>query len=59
MRAQCDESDADKSAEVSWLRQNVMGRIKQYGQSASRPEIVTRIDAGLGGERLAQTADML
>src|SRR5713101_6973046 len=41
-----DVSDADKAAELTWLQENVMGRIKPYGRCASGPEIDTRIGAG-------------
>ena len=41
-----DVSDADKAAELTWLQENVMGRITPYGRCASRPEINTRIGAG-------------
>jgi DNA polymerase-3 subunit epsilon len=46
-----DVAEADKAAEVSWLRANVMGRIKPYGHCASQPEIGIPIDAGVGANR--------
>jgi hypothetical protein len=33
-----DVSDADKAAELTWLQENVMGRITPYGRCASRPD---------------------
>jgi hypothetical protein len=46
-----DVSDADKAAEVSWLRANVMGRIKPCGCCASRRGIGILIGAGAGENR--------
>jgi hypothetical protein len=43
-----DVQDADRAAEVSWLRANVMGPVKPYGPCALRREIDIRIDAGVG-----------
>jgi len=43
-----DISDADKTTEVAWLRENVMGRIKPGGRCVSRREIGIPIDAGVG-----------
>jgi DNA polymerase III subunit epsilon len=43
-----DVLDADKAAEVSWLRAKVMGSNQPYGHCASRLEIDIRIDAGAG-----------
>ena len=43
--------DADKAAVVSWLRANVMGRLKPYGHRGSAPKIDFRFVARVGANR--------